>query len=122
MGCNCRGKRSRSSSRRVSTSRVTPRKVDMCRKLELLGDNIPLRVSSDGRIYLNPPLGLGSGLAATPQLSSLSCQGTYARALKELDLKVMALHADPARLEKFNSDAPYKSMRFKELRDLLLSY
>lgn len=93
----------------------------MCQSLESLGDRIPLRVSENGRVFLNPPLGSGNGLSATAHISSVGCKGSYASAIKELEAKLMAIYANPDRLVLFHEKVPYKTLTFRDLRDSVLS-
>lgn len=121
MGCGCRGGLRRTSSRggKTGSPAIRSKQKSTCARLEDLGNSVSVQVGPSGRLFLGAPLGNGAGLPVTSLLPSLGCTGSFAKALKGAEVKLLTIFISPNKLEKFRELIPHKIVKLSYLRSVL---
>jgi len=80
---------------------------------------VNIKVGTSGRLFLASPLGTGSGLSVSALLPSLGCGGSFARAIKEAEVRTLTVFSSPNKVEKFSALVPHSTVKLGYLRDVL---
>ncbi len=121
MGCGCRGGVRKASPKAfVEPVVTTTASRSLCANVEADGNNLTIRVSPDGRLYLTAPR--SSDIPVVSLLSSSGCRGPFSQAIVAANTKLMSIFLSPATRARFQAALPSSNIKLGFLREILRGF